>query len=117
MIALAKRSEEDPSKINTVQLIIDGAEIIKAYDELNDPIDQENRLIEQQKLLQGGDDEAMPMDKDFIDSLKYGMPPTAGYGMGIDRIVMLLTNQESIRDVLLFPFMKPEDKKKDGTNK
>ena len=107
MIALAKRNEKDKSKINSVQLIIDSAEIIKAYDELNDPIDQEARLKEQAELKKKGDNEAMPMDEDFINALKYGMPPTAGYGMGIDRITMLLTSQESIRDVILFPFMKP----------
>lgn len=115
MIALAKRNEKDPSKINSVQLIIDGAEVLKAYDELNDPLDQENRLKEQQELLKSGDGEAMPYDEDFITALKYGMPPTAGFGMGIDRLVMILTGQESIRDVILFPFMKPEvsDKKKE----
>jgi len=107
MIALAKRNEEDKTKINSVQLIIDGTEIIKAYDELNDPIDQENRLKEQEKLLRAGSEEAMPMDTDFIESLKYAMPPTAGFGLGIDRLVMLLTGQDSIRDVILFPFMKP----------
>ncbi len=109
MIALAKRNEEDKRKINSVQLIIDGAEIVKAYDELNDPIDQDNRLKEQAKLLKKGDNEAMPMDEDFVNALKVGMPPTAGYGMGIDRLVMLLTNQPSIRDVILFPFMKPKE--------
>lgn len=113
MIALAKRNEKDPSKINSVQLLIDGAEIIKAYDELNDPIDQDNRLKEQAKLLHGGDKEAMPMDEDFVNALKIGMPPTAGYGLGIDRLIMVLTNQPSIRDVILFPFMKPEEDKKD----
>ncbi len=111
MIALAKRNEEDPTKINSVQLLIDGAEIIKAYDELNDPLDQEHRLKEQAKLLKEGDQEAMPLDEDFIHALKIGMPPTAGYGLGIDRLTMLLTNQPSIRDVILFPFMKPEGKK------
>jgi len=108
MIALAKRNEKDPRKINTFQLIIDGAEIIKAYDELNDPLDQEERLKEQAKLLKIGNEEAMPMDEDFVNALKIGMPPTAGYGMGIDRLCILLTNQPSIRDVILFPFMKPE---------
>ncbi len=112
MIALAKRNEDHPNKINSVQLIIDGAEIVKAYDELNDPIDQEERLKEQAKLLRGGDNEAMPMDEDFITALKYGMPPTAGYGLGIDRLAMLLANQPSIRDVIIYPFMKPEEKKK-----
>lgn len=112
MIALAKRNKEDPRKINSVQLIIDGAEIIKAYDELNDPLDQEERFFEQQKLIDQGDDEAMPMDKDFVESLKYGMPPTAGFGMGIDRLVMTLTGKDSIRDVIFFPFMRPENSKK-----
>lgn len=113
MIALAKRNEKDPSKINSVQLIIDGAEVMKAYDELNDPLDQEARLKEQQEYLAGGDESAMPLDEDFISALKYGMPPTAGYGMGIDRLTMILTGQESLRDVILFPFMRPEkiDKK------
>lgn len=108
MIALAKRNEKNPKFINSFQLIVDGAEIIKAYDELNDPLDQEERLKEQSKLKQKGDREAMPMDDDFINALKVGMPPTAGYGLGIDRLVMLLANQPSIRDVILFPFMKPE---------
>jgi lysyl-tRNA synthetase class 2 len=108
MIALAKRNKKDPTKINSVQLIIDGAEVCKAYDELNDPLDQEARLKEQQEYLQGGDESAMPLDEDFINALKYGMPPTAGYGMGIDRITMILTGQESLRDVILFPFMRPE---------
>jgi lysyl-tRNA synthetase class 2 len=114
MIALAKRNKEDNTKINSVQLIIDGAEVMKAYDELNDPLDQEARLKEQQEYLAGGDASAMPLDEDFINSLKYGMPPTAGYGMGIDRLTMILTGQESLRDVILFPFMRPtkkEDKK------
>ena len=111
MIALAKRNEKDPRYINTFQLLIDGAEIIKAYDELNDPQDQEDRLKEQADLLSGGDDEAMPMDEDFVNALKVGMAPTAGYGLGIDRLTMILTNQPSIRDVILFPFMKPLDSK------
>lgn len=110
MIALAKRNEKDKRKINSVQLLIDGAEILKAYDELNDPFDQEERLKEQEKFLRKGDSEAMPMDIDFIEALKYGMPPTAGYGLGIDRLIMLLTNQDSIRDVILYPFMRPEKK-------
>jgi len=119
MIALAKRNEDDPSKINSVQLIIDGAEIVKAYDELNDPIDQKKRFFEQEVLAEKGDDEAMPMDEDFIDALMYGMPPTAGLGMGIDRLAMILTGKDSIRDVIFFPFMKPEnvvENKKDDKN-
>jgi len=108
MIALAKRNKDDPSKINSVQLIIDGAEIVKAYDELNDPLDQKARMSEQERLKGEGDDEAMPMDEDFVDALMYGMPPTAGFGMGIDRLAMILTGKDSIRDVILFPFMRPE---------
>ena len=109
MIALAKRNEKNPKIINTFQLIACGAELCKAYDELNDPLDQENRLKEQAQLKKKGDSEAMPMDEDFIDALKIGMPPTAGYGLGIDRLTMFLTNQASVRDVILFPLMKPED--------
>lgn len=109
MIALAKRNEENPRLINSFQLIVDGAEIVKAYDELNDPFDQEKRLKEQSELLCKGAREAMPMDMDFIETLKTGMPPTAGYGMGIDRLAILLTEQESVRDVIPFPFMKPEE--------
>src|SRR3989344_2025514 len=112
MIALAKRNKDDLSKINSVQLIIDGAELFKAYDELNDPIDQEERFNEQDKLKNIGDEEAMPKDKDFVNALMYGMPPTAGFGMGIDRLVMLLSGKDSIRDVIFFPFMKPEKKVK-----
>ncbi|HNP75252.1 MAG TPA: lysine--tRNA ligase [bacterium] len=108
MIALAKRNEDNPRLINTFQLIVAGAEMVKAYDELNDPLDQEERLKEQAQLLNRGDSEAMPMDEDFITALKHGMPPTAGYGLGIDRLAMLLTDQPSIRDVILFPFMRPE---------
>ena len=114
MIALAKRNEKDPSKINSVQLIIDGAEVMKAYDELNDPLDQEARLKEQQEYLSSGDASAMPLDEDFITALKHGMPPTAGYGMGVDRLTMILTGQESLRDVILFPFMRPENKKEEN---
>ncbi len=107
MIALAKRNKDDSSKINSVQLIIDGAEIFKAYDELNDPLDQKTRFEEQVLLMNKGDDEAMPMDEDFIDALMYGMPPTAGFGMGVDRLAMILAGVDSIRDVVLFPFMRP----------
>ncbi len=108
MIALAKRNEKDPSKINSFQLLVNGSELVKAYDELNDPIDQKNRLEEQQSLLKRGDEAAMPLDKDFINALEVGMPPTAGYGMGIDRLIMTITAKDSIKDVILFPFMKPQ---------
>ncbi|MBI5392177.1 lysine--tRNA ligase [Candidatus Woesearchaeota archaeon] len=109
MIALAKRNEDDPTKINTFQLLVRGAEIVKAYDELNDPIDQRKRLEEQQVLLKRGDQEAMPLDEDFLNALEIGLPPTAGYGLGIDRLVMLITGKESIKDVIFFPFMKKKE--------
>jgi len=108
MIALAKRNEKDRTKINSFQLLIDGMEISKSYDELNDPEDQKVRLEEQNQLLKKGDQEAMPIDKEFIEALEYGMPPTSGLGVGVDRLVMVLTNTASIRDVILFPFMRPE---------
>ncbi len=106
MIALAKRNPKDPTKINSFQLLIDGAEIVKAYDELNDPIDQRARMEEQQRFLKKGNEEAMPLDEDFLHALEIGMPPTAGYGLGIDRLTMFLDGKESIKDVILFPFMK-----------
>jgi lysyl-tRNA synthetase class 2 len=108
MIALAKKNEKDETKINSFQLLIKGMEISKSYDELNDPKEQEERLLEQMKFLKKGDEVAMPIDKDFIEALKYGMPPVSGLGLGVDRIIMLFTNSPSIRDVILFPFMKPE---------
>lgn len=114
MIALAKRNEKDPTKINSFQLLVNGTELVKAYDELNDPIDQKNRLEEQQTHLKKGDQAAMPLDEDFINALKVGMPPTAGYGLGIDRLTMTILGKESIRDVIPFPFMKPQT---ENTNK
>ncbi len=107
MIALAKRNEKDPSKINSFQLLVNESELVKAYDELNDPIDQRERLEEQQVLLKKGDEVAMPLDEDFLNALEVGMPPTAGYGLGIDRLIMTITGKDSIKDVILFPFMKP----------
>ncbi len=94
-----------------------GAELGNAYSELNDPIMQRKLLEEQQKMLAKGDEEANPLDEDFINAIEIGMPPTGGLGLGIDRMVMLLTGQESIRDVLLFPFMKPEIEDKTGEMK
>ena len=106
MIVLAKRNDKDPRKINTFQLLVGGVELVKAYDELNDPIDQRKRLEEQKMNMKKGDEEAMPFDEDFINALEVGMPPTAGYGLGIDRLAMFLLGKDSIKDVILFPFMK-----------
>jgi lysyl-tRNA synthetase class 2 len=88
--------------------MINGKEMANAYSELNDPIDQRERFEEQAKLMERGDDEAMFIDHDFLRALEYGMPPTSGIGFGFDRLCMLLTNQSSIQDVLLFPQMRPE---------
>jgi lysyl-tRNA synthetase class 2 len=88
--------------------MVNGKEIANAYTELNDPIDQRARFEEQAKLMERGDDEAMFIDHDFLRALEYGMPPTSGIGIGIDRLVMLMTNQASIQEVLFFPQMRPE---------
>ncbi len=104
---LARRSEENPETTDRFEFFIAGREIGNAYNELNDPIDQYERFEAQLKAKDDGDDEASDMDEDFVEALGYGMPPTAGEGIGIDRLVMLLTNQHSIRDVILFPAMKP----------
>ena len=98
--------------------MVNGKELCNAYSELNDPIDQLERFQEQLKLSEKGDDEAMFIDLDFVRALEYGMPPTSGMGIGIDRLVMFMTNQQSIQDVLFFPQMKPEKVVKvDGPDK
>jgi lysyl-tRNA synthetase class 2 len=104
---LARRDDENPEITERFELFIAGREIANAFSELNDPVDQYERFLAQGDAKEGGDDEAHEMDMDFVDALSYGMAPTAGQGIGIDRLVMLLTNEHSIRDVLLFPAMKP----------
>lgn len=108
MSPLTKKHREKPGLVERFELMINGKEIANAYTELNDPIDQRERFEEQVRLMERGDDEAMFIDHDFLRALEYGMPPTAGIGIGIDRLCMLLTNNVSIQDVLLFPQLRPE---------
>ncbi len=118
MSPLTKEHRNDPELTERFELMINGKEIANAYSELNDPIDQRHRFEEQLKLSEKGDDEAMFIDQDFLRALEYGMPPTSGMGIGMDRLVMLLTGQTAIQEVLLFPQMRPEKvQKKDATEK
>jgi lysyl-tRNA synthetase class 2 len=110
MSPLTKMHRSKPGLTERFELMINGKECANAYSELNDPIDQEERFIEQMKLADKGDDEAMIIDQDFLRALQYGMPPTSGIGIGIDRLTMLMTGKEYIQEVMLFPQMKPEAK-------
>ena len=110
MSPLCKRHRNNPELTERFELFVNGKELANAYSELNDPIDQLERFQEQLRLSEKGDDEAMFIDMDFVRALEYGMPPTSGLGMGIDRLVMMMTDAQSIQDVLLFPQMKPEKK-------
>jgi lysyl-tRNA synthetase class 2 len=111
MSPLCKKHRENPELTERFELMINGKEIANAYSELNDPIDQLERFKEQLRLSEKGDDEAMFIDTDFVRALEYGMPPTSGMGIGIDRLTMLMTDQSSIQEVLFFPQMRPEKKK------
>ena len=108
MSPLCKRHRENPELTERFELIVNGKELANAYSELNDPIDQLSRFEEQLALSEKGDDEAMFIDRDFVRALEYGMPPTSGMGIGIDRFIMLLTGNTSIQEVLFFPQMRPE---------
>ena len=108
MSPLCKEHRDDPTLTERFELMVCGKEIANAYSELNDPIDQRERFEEQLKLADRGDDEAMFIDQDFLRALEYGMPPTSGMGIGMDRLIMYLTNNASIQEVLFFPQMKPE---------
>ena len=110
MSPLTKMHRSKPGLTERFELMVNGKELANAYSELNDPIDQENRFIDQMKLADRGDDEAMIIDQDFLRALQYGMPPTSGIGIGIDRLVMLMTGKTFIQEVLFFPQMKPEKK-------
>jgi Lysyl-tRNA synthetase (class II) len=118
MSPLTKRHRNNPQLTERFELIVNGKELANAYSELNDPIDQRERFEEQLRLSEKGDDEAMYIDQDFLRALEYGMPPTAGMGIGMDRLTMLLTGQTTIQEVLLFPQMRPEKTvKKDNVHK
>jgi lysyl-tRNA synthetase class 2 len=104
----AKGIEGDPLHTERFELYIGGMEIANAFTELNDPLDQEARFLEMAKLYRAGDDDETPIDQDFLRAMRFGMPPTGGFGMGVDRLLMLLIDQQSIRDILLFPHMRDE---------
>jgi len=104
---LARKNDKNPALVDRFELYIGGRELANAFSELNDPADQRQRFLEQMAARAAGDEEANPIDDDYVRALEYGMPPAAGEGIGIDRLVMFLTNSPSIRDVILFPLLRP----------
>jgi lysyl-tRNA synthetase class 2 len=104
---LARKNDKNPMIVDRFQLVVNGWEIVNAYSELIDPVDQAQRFEQQTAAKAAGDEEAMSKDDEFVSALEYGMPPTSGWGMGIERIVTLLTGQTNLKDVILFPLMKP----------
>ncbi|MBV9161154.1 MAG: lysine--tRNA ligase [Pseudonocardiales bacterium] len=114
LVPLARRSDEDPTRLDMFQVVVNGWEIVKAYSELIDPVEQRLRLEEQVELREAGDDEAMMMEEDFIEAMEYGMPPMCGLGLGIDRFVALLTDAPTLREVVLFPTMRGIRKNQTG---
>lgn len=106
LVPLARRSDEDPTRLDMFQAVVNGWEIVKAYSELIDPVEQRLRLEEQAELRKAGDDETMMLEEDFIEAMEYGMPPMCGLGLGIDRFVALLTDAPNLREVVLFPAMR-----------
>jgi lysyl-tRNA synthetase class 2 len=112
MSPLTKKHRSNPELTERFELMVNGKELCNAYSELNDPIDQRYRFEEQLRLSEKGDDEAMFIDADFLRALEYGMPPTSGMGIGMDRLVMLMTGQTTIQEVLFFPQMRPEKRVK-----
>jgi lysyl-tRNA synthetase class 2 len=106
---LAKTLEKNPQKLANFQLVAAGWELINAFSELNDPVEQRKRFEEQERFFKTGVEEAQRLDQDFLEALEYGLPPSAGFGLGIDRLVALLTDSHSLREVILFPTMKPKN--------
>lgn len=113
---LAKCKADNPKEVERLQVLIAGAEVGNGFSELNDPVDQRNRFLKQEELRRAGDKEAQMIDDDFVEALEYGMPPTAGFGVGIDRLLMILADQENIRDVVFFPMMKPKTAEESGSD-
>ncbi len=107
LVPLARRSDENPQELDMFQLVVNGWEVVKAYSELVDPIEQKNRLLEQLRLAEAGDDEAMMMEEDFLLAMEYGMPPISGLGFGVERFLALMTNSHNIRDLIFFPSLRP----------